>query len=320
LRILGYGRGTPKALLWANFYFKRVIPALTRHTIYGQKPDSATGAITQWGTLASFWGWLLFVFVLLAFGYGAYRVVKYYRRNQDLGNQEAARLAILISIVVLDIPILLSYNVQQRFFLPLAPMLAVLAALLVQDLVVYARARQNRILEYVVISATVLVIVFSGLRVISVSLLLNNDARNAASEYLPTLPKKTRIEYTLYPPTFPEDHFASVKSYPLVFLKYPGQEVPESRHYELNIGEVGVEERQPDFLVVDSFTADRFEDEYTCSLHPADCAFFERLENGETHYELIATFEYALPGWLPEPHLAFVNPSLYLYQRVSTGE
>jgi hypothetical protein len=316
LSVLGYGLGTPKALFWTAFYFKRLMPALSRHSLYGQNPGSATGVVTQWGALASFWGWFLFILVLLAFGYLVYQLVKYYLRNRDLNSLETAKLAVLISIVVLDIPILLSYNVQQRFFLPLAPMFAVLVALFVQDVVAFARIKQIRILEYAALGTIIIMIAFSFLHVISVPLLLYNDSRKAASEFLLTLPEDTRIEYTLYPPTFPEDHFRSVKSYPLVFLKFIGQEVPKNPHYELNIGEVGVEERTPEYLVIDSFTVDRFEKEYICSLHPADCAFFQRLKSGEANYELIAAFEYDLPEWIPQPHLSFVNPDMFLYQRI----
>ena len=320
LSVFGYGIGTPTALLWLAFYIKRLTPALTRHSLYGQGPESVIGAISQWGTLSSFWGMLVFVLILVALGYTFSRLIQHYLRYRDFESQDIGKLAILISVMALEIPILFSYNVQQRFFLPMAPMLAVLAALFLQDLVAYARKRQKRMIEYSAIGIATILVAYSFLRVISVFLLLTNDSRIEVSEYLKTLQPDTRVEYTLYPPTFPEDHFSSVKTYPLVFLKYLGQATPESRHYELNVGETGVENRQPDYLVVDSFTIDRFDDEYICSLHLADCAFFERLRDGDTNYQLIASFEYTLPVFLPKPHVAFVNPNLYLYQRVSASE
>jgi len=320
LSVLGYVIGTPKALLWMAFYFKRLAPALFRHSVFGWDPDSVIGALQQWVALPSFWGWLVFLWMLVALVYTAIRLVKSYLGDRDLSDQEAARLAIVVALLVLDFPILLSYNIQLRFFLPQAPMLVVLAALFAQDIFEYTQAKRKRTLSYLLVSALILVIAYAFLRVISVSFLLTNDARIAATAYLPSLPPNQSIEYTYYPPTFPKKHFSSITSYPLVILKYPGQETPENRHYDLNVGEVGVEERQPDYLVIDSFTVDRFNDDYLCSLHPADCAFFKRLKAGETNYELIASFEYSLPDFLPDPQIPFVNPRIDIYQRVSNLE
>ncbi len=320
LSIFGYVTGTPKALLWMAFYFKRLIPALQRHSVFGWEPGSLIGAWQQWVALPSFWGWLIFLWMLAALMYMLIRLVKSYFRARDLSGNETAWLAIVIALLVLDLPILFSYNIQLRFFLPQAPMLVVLAALFAQDLFEYARIKQKLGLVYLLTGVIVLVLAYSFLRVISVSLLMTNDARIAATDYLDLLPTDRSVEYTYYPPTFPKKHFSSITSYPLVVLKYPGQETPENRFYDLNVGEAGVEERQPDYLVFDSFTVDRFENEYLCSLHPADCSFFERLKAGETNYELIATFEYSLPAFLPDPKIAFVNPRIDIYQRVSSSE
>jgi hypothetical protein len=67
--------------------------------------------------------------------------------------------------------------------------------------------------------------------------------------------------------------------------------------------------------VIDSFTYDRFADENTCKLLPADCDFFARLRAGETNYVLIKEFRYKLPGFLPDPKVIFLNPDLEVYQR-----
>lgn len=118
--------------------------------------------------------------------------------------------------------------------------------------------------------------------------------------------------YTLH--TLPKDHFSKAHSYPLVFLKFPDQEIPESPFYEYNVGEAGVKKRQPDYLILDSFSYNRFDDSYTCSLHPADCEYFKRLRSDQTNYKLLKTFSYDLPKYLPDPQVSFLNPDLELYK------
>ena len=53
LSYLGFAAGTPKALLWMAYYFKRVIPALSHHATYGKTSESVVGFLGQWGNLKS---------------------------------------------------------------------------------------------------------------------------------------------------------------------------------------------------------------------------------------------------------------------------
>ena len=46
-----------------------------------------------------------------------------------------------------------------------------------------------------------------------------------------------------------------------------------------------------DYLVVDNFTSDQFDDPYICEIMPAECDFFKQLETGRSdHYRLITEF------------------------------
>jgi hypothetical protein len=154
-------------------------------------------------------------------------------------------------------------------------------------------------------------------RVVSIALLFLNDARMEASQYVAALPAGTSIEYTLYPPTIPDQHFIREHNYPIFFKKYPGQVEPTSRIYKFNAGEAGLNDRRTDYLVIDSLTYSRFQDEYICDSNLVECRFFEKLLAGETSYQLIADFKYSLPEYLPDLQMAFLNPEIRVYVRAS---
>ncbi|MGB9668984.1 MAG: hypothetical protein ACPL0B_01230, partial [Anaerolineales bacterium] len=157
------------------------------------------------------------------------------------------------------------------------------------------------------------IIGWSGLRVISVFLLFQNDARIAAGRYIQRLPHKVSIETTLYPPYIDRNTFHRVHDYPIFFPKYPGHLPPESK-ITYNQAEIGLEARHPDYLIVDSFTYQRFENPYICQSVAIECAFFQRLLRGETQYQLIAEFKYTLPCFLPQIQAEFINPIILIYR------
>jgi len=63
----GYVIGTPKALLWMSYYFKRVIPALQRYPQFGQNTGSSIGLIGQWSVFKDAVG--VFAFSLFIFSF-----------------------------------------------------------------------------------------------------------------------------------------------------------------------------------------------------------------------------------------------------------
>ena len=100
-------------------------------------------------------------------------------------------------------------------------------------------------------------------------------------------------------------------------MKVPGDLIPTSKSYVFNVGEIGLDERQTDYFVTDSFTYDRFSDPYICANTQIECDFFKQLATGQSaHYKLIKEFSYTLPAYLPQIEVAFVNPSIRIYERI----
>jgi len=78
-----------------------------------------------------------------------------------------------------------------------------------------------------------------------------------------------------------------------------------------------LDDRQTDYLIIDSFTADKFKDPYFCEQVPLECEFFKQLETGRSnHYRLMADFKYSLPRYLPQVHVLFANPEIRIYERI----
>jgi hypothetical protein len=329
----GFVLGTPKALLWASFYFKRMIPAALRFASYGRGPDSLIGLYGQWDAFRDAVGAPVYSLFLLAFAWFAllllFQAITAGRQSQienrqskienpksSIEHRKSKIVSILLAaIVIFDLPFLMSYNYVPRFFLPFLPMFAVLAGLFVEDLfaVLLPKLPAQRVTAYLVSLSLLCLIAASFLRVVSVALLFANDARTPAGKFLETLEPGTLLEFTLYPPTVPENHFSKARNYPIYLIKYPGETVPTNKPYLYNQGEAGLYERQVDYLVVDSFTYSRFSDAYICETNPVECEFFNRLIAGETDLRLLASFEYSLPPFLPQISLAAVNPDIKIY-------
>lgn len=314
LTYLGYAVGTPKALLWMVYYFKRLIPALVYNANYGRQPDSIRGMIGQYAVFADGIGIPMFLLFIAAFLWGCFKVVQAYRAKS---NVETQRAILLLSILVMDVPIMLSYNYPVRFFLPLVPVFAILTALFISDLYGLARQNGNVLYPKLITAGLTIILVFSFARLVSVMLLFLNDARIPASAFLASLPAGTSLEHTLYPPAVPPGHFEREHNYPIYFVKTMGEEVPTGKKYVYNAGEMGLDERMTDYLVIDSFTSDKFKNPYTCETMQIECDFFKQLETGESkHYRLIADFSYILPPYLPKIGVDFVNPEIRIYERI----
>jgi 4-amino-4-deoxy-L-arabinose transferase-like glycosyltransferase len=316
LSFLGFVIGTPKALISMGFYFKNVITALLHHAQYGRQPGAVIGLLGQWEILSSALSPVIFLLVLASLIYFIVKALMVYtgRISSDRYRMDLIVMLIVI-IAAVNLPILFSYNYQERFFLPMVPLFAVLFALSLDDIYYLARQHSSRVLQAAVLLVSAAVLVFSVLRTTSVGMLFVNDNRISASQYLTTLPTGDRIEHTLYPPKIPEKHFSKIFNYPIFFTKYPGQVPPENKAYEFNQGETGIEERTPKYFIIDSFTYARFNNDYICQNNSIECEFFERLLAGETNYQLIETFDYILPSFMPKETPAFLNPVILIYQR-----
>jgi dolichyl-phosphate-mannose-protein mannosyltransferase len=315
LTYLGYAVGTPKALTWMAYYFKRLIPALIYNSNYGVQPDSVRGILGQYSVFSNAVGVPLFLLFISAFIWGCYKLFAAYRAKSLLA--ERYRALLILSILVLDLPIMASYNYPTRFFLPLMPFFAILSALFVSDLYALTKQNTNSLHPKLIGAGLSLILLFSLARLISVMLLFINDARIPAGKFLTSLPTDTSLEHTEYPPTIPAEHFDREHNYPIHFLNTPDEVMPTNKNYLYNVGEVGLDDRQTKYLVVDSFTADKFDQTYTCEIMPVECNFFKQLAEGRSkHYKLIADFSYELPRFLPQLEVSFVNPEIRVYERI----
>jgi 4-amino-4-deoxy-L-arabinose transferase-like glycosyltransferase len=316
----GYAIGTPRAVMWSEFYYRNVLPALSRHLVYGWQPDARIGLFSQWKEMVAALGLPSFLLGLIAIAFFLiqYILKKPWTRNistPETGSQPEEVL--LLILLAFDLPILFPYNVQPRYFTALIAPLAALSALFFQRAAHFLKSKDFNWGKQVILIGCIGLLAYNGLRSAAVSLSFANDQRIPASDYVSQLPAEVKIEYTLYPPNIDKSHFFSAYNYPIQFLKLPGQELPTSPYFVFNSGEPGIEARRPDYLVIDSFTYARFSDDYICQLHMADCVFFERLFAGETSYQLVRTFEYDLPSFIPDVNLAFLNPDIRIYQRIT---
>jgi hypothetical protein len=314
LSVLGYGVGTPKAILWFAFYVKRALPAVLNQATFGRRPDELIGFFGQWETVGQALGLPMFVFVAVVLIIAVAGLARTGKALFGDDKQREILLVLLLLIFLLDLPIMLSYNYKPRFFVPILPLVAVVFAVSFENILAFL-ARLDRRYVTVAIVSLVLVFVYATLRVVSVTLMFVNDARIPAGQFLTTLESGTAIEFTTYHPNYQREQFARAFNYPLIFLQRPDQQLPTSPFYEYNTGEEGIEERQPDYLVFDSFIYDRFEDEHICEANPDDCEFIRNLLRGKTNYRLIASFSYDLPVWLPPITQGFLNPDIRIFER-----
>lgn len=315
MTVAGYVVGTPKALLWMAFYFKRAIPAALRFASYGREPDSLIGFYGQWDTFRAAVGtWVYYLFLVAIVWFALKLVLDALKKVEEDERRRKIIFTLLTSIFIFNIPFWMSYNYVPRFFLPFLPMFAVLASLFVEDAVSVAKERNVAFAAPLISIAIFLIILVSFLNIASVTLLFANDARTPAGEFLETLAPDTVLEYTLYPPAVPENRFSKTRNYPIYLIKYPGETVPDNKAFPYNQGENGLYERGVDYLVVDSFTYARFSDEHICQTNPVECEFYRQLLAGETDLRLLASFEYRLPSFLPQVSLAAVNPDVKIYE------
>lgn len=315
LSIAGYVLGTPRALTSFRFYIMNLLPALARHAVWNRTPDSLRGWLGQWELMVSAFGFAVFLLFLISLAAFIVISIRVLARRQKVDPVIRNRLLVIFgSIFVLDLPIMISYNVQNRFFLPLLVPMAVFCAYLVERLLKWLEQKEKKLCIILVVVAVVVILLSSAARIASVTLSFKHDARIAAGKFLETLPPDAHYEATWYAPNFP-DVLRNTAEYPLVFLKFPDQTVPTDTLTPWNVGEKGVELRKPDYLVVSSFIYERFEDPYICERHQADCDFFQKLLKGETNYAEIAYFNYEVPTFLPRLELKFVNPQIRIFER-----
>ena len=318
LSFLGFALGTPKALTWMAFFFKRLFSTLQWQVNYGHREDSLRGFLGQYDVMADGLGLALVFLFGIGLVWAAWKVVRA-MRTKSLAQEPRTRsfAILLLAILALDLPMLISYNYQLRYFLTLMPFLAVLTAFFLEELYQKAKASGKAAYPLAVNLGVSFIILYSFARLFSLMLLVMNDARIPASAFLETLPPGTSLEHTYYPPTLPPPgHFEREHNYPIYFVK-GSEPLPTDKRFEYNDGEAGLDERETDYLVIDSYTSDKFEDVIYCDAMPVECDFFKQLESGgSAHYKLLREFKYTLPPHLPRIEFGFINPSIRIYKRM----
>lgn len=316
---LGYALGTPKALLAPVYYFSSILPFLRNYPLYGFNSGTPIGLFGQWGVFKSAVGPFAYYVFIFAFIWFAVRLVLWKLgkiRFEPKRAQAAATL--MLAVLIFDLPFMVSINYIPRYFIPFVPFLSVLGALFIGGIVEWAKDRKLNFVQPLVIVLLIVGISHSLLRLVSTALLFMNDARIPAGEYIASIRGYQKsIEYTLYPPAIEKRRFMRAHNYPIYFVKYPDDVVPTGGRYEYNQGEEGLLERDTDYLVIDSYTYDRFYTESVCETNPVECDFFKRLLAGEVKtYRLLREFRYRLPPWLPPVSVSAVNPDVLIFERV----
>ena len=318
LTFLGFALGTPKSLFWMSYFFKRVFAALEWQATWGQRDDSVRGVIGQFLMMRSTLGSALYILFIAAALWAFYRVIREWRSNELSRTSQAGFFGILLlGIFFLDLPIMISYNYQPRYLLTFMPMLAILAALFVEE--IYRRAKRSGkpIFSIAVMAGVGAVVLYSFARLTSITLLFINDSRIPATEFMKTLRPGASLEHTNYPPTYADGFFEREHNYPLHIQMGTIDAIPTDKPYEFNKAEAGLLDRGTDYLIIDGFTASRFDDPHVCDQIPNECEFFEQLATGRAeHYQLIAEFNYALPWYLPQIQVAIANPGIRMYERI----
>ena len=316
----GYVLGTPKALFDMIHYFNSVIPTLRRYQLYGLNSGAEIGLFGQWGTFERAVGIFAYYLFILCFIWFAARLILWKFGKIQMDEKQAQAIMILmVTVLIFDLPFMMSVNYIPRYFIPFVPFLSILGALFIKDIFDFANSKSWEFMSAGVTIFLVVGISYSMLRLVSIALLFTNDARIPASEYIASIPGyKNTIEYTLYPPIVDKKQFyGAARNYPIYFVKYPNEVVPSGGRVEYNQGEQGLIDREVDYFVIDSFTYSRLYNDAICQTNPVECDFFKKLLAGKiTTFHLVSEFTYSLPPFLPQVSISAVNPEIRIYERV----
>lgn len=319
LVILGYGIGTPRLFIAPMDYLSKAIPAALRFSQYGFNSGTPIGLYGQWGIFQDAVGVFAYYLFLFAFIWFAIRLILHWLGKASLDQFMLPGILILVmNVILFDLPFLISINYIPRHFIPFVPLFAILAAFFVDEVLRFATDRKLVLAKPIFATLIAVGIAYSALRLVSIALLFMNDARIPATEYIATIRGYGKsIEYTLYPPNIEKKRFYRAHNYPIYFVKYADDVVPTGGQIRYNQGEQGLLERDTDYLVIDSYTYDRFYNSSICETNPVECDFFTRLIAGEVEsFHLVESFTYDLPPYLPQITISAVNPDVLIFERV----
>ncbi|MFN3492569.1 MAG: hypothetical protein ACK40V_10160, partial [Anaerolineales bacterium] len=285
---------------------------------YGFNYGARIGLFGQWGILKSAIGVFCYYLFVISFIWISFKLLLQKTGKIFFESRTAQAAGVFIlALLIFDIPYLVSINYIDRYFIPFVPFFSILAVLFLKDIIDFASKQNWKWLQFAVISVCFVGLVYSTLRVVSISLLFVNDARIPATAYLAAIRGYQKsIEYTLYPPFIEKKRFMRAHNYPIYFVEWLGDDVPTGGRFEYNQGEKGLLERNTDYFVIDSFTYSRFSNPSVCATTPVECDFFKKLINREVKsYRLLKEFNYRLPLYLPQVRITAVNPDILIFER-----
>lgn len=316
---IGYVIGTPKSLIDPINYFLNILQVLRNLRSYGFNSGSSIGLIGQWAVLESAVGIFCYYLFIIAFLWFSVKLILWKLGRISVEESTSKSISIFIlALLIFDIPYLVSINYIERYFIPFVPFLAIMASLFLKEVLEIANAKNLKFVQPLLIFICSIGVIYSTLRLVSISLLFINDSRIPASAYIDSMRGFGKsMEYTLYPPTIEKRKFERAHNYPIYFVEWIDDTVPSGGRFEYNLGEQGLLERDTDYFVIDSLTYNRFYTDSICATTPVECDFFKRLVAGEVeNFRLIKSFTYELPSFLPYVRVYSVNPDVLIFERV----
>lgn len=316
---VAYGIGTPIAFRDPIHYFLKVLIVMQNLKSYGFNSGSLVGLFGQWAVFKSAVGVFAYYVFILGFIWFAAKWLLWRFGKVTMERTVAISVGIFIlTLLIFDIPYLISINYIERYFIPFVPFTAILGALFISDILQFTKNTNWKFAQPIAVTVLSVGIIYSILRLVSISLLFMNDARIPATEYIAGIKGYGKgIEYTLYPPYINKKRFSHAHNYPIYFVEWANDTVPTGGRFEYNQGEQGLLERETDYFVIDSFTYDRFYTESICETTPVECDFFKRLINGDVDsFQLLKSFTYRLPPYLPYVNVSAVNPDILIFERI----
>jgi hypothetical protein len=281
----GWGMGNPVGLIGHEAALRDAI---------------GTGFLILFGISTVFW--LLLI---------AYRVF----RHRNLSELTSSTAIVLLGLACVDFPLNFSHIYPTRYLLPLLPFFCVLVSASLE----YCRKAFIRgpALSFLFAVPVLAIIAWSFLRVAGVVMLFKNDARNAAGRFLSDgLPENATIESVMYPPNFPSVRYQS-RNYPFRFRVFHSEIIPDG----YNTGCSGLEQRKPDYFILDGFTYTlNCIPEKKSQLNSEDCKCWKNIMDNKTDYSLLRTFSYTLPDYFPEVEADFANPVIWIFKRSPDGK
>ncbi|MCZ2122737.1 MAG: phospholipid carrier-dependent glycosyltransferase, partial [Anaerolineales bacterium] len=177
----GYALGTPKALLWMTYYFKRAIPAVERLSLYNANSGAPIGLLGQWGAFRGTVGTFLYVIFLFAALWVVYKIIQTCRRKRRIEDVNLQALVIVLaSLVFFDLPFLTAVHYLPRHFIPFVPLLSILGALFIQELLDLASLKAWKFAPPLIGLGLCPGLAYAFFRLSSVALLFMNAARQPA--------------------------------------------------------------------------------------------------------------------------------------------